>query len=206
MSKSTLSQIEDCLARLSTDPAAREELIAVTSSRLHRLVERMLRQNFGRLARWEDADDVLQNAHLRLCRVLRDVAPATPLDFMRLATLQVRRELIDLSRHYFGPNGEGARHHSIGESADTPSPGFESPDSTYNPVRLAEWTDFHEAVEHLPPAEREVTELLWYQGLTQDEAAGLLGVDVRTVKRRWLRAKLALHAVIRSDAISEEPN
>jgi RNA polymerase sigma factor (sigma-70 family) len=44
---------------------------------------------------------------------------------------------------------------------------------------------FHAAVEQLPDAEREVVELTFYHGLTQPEIAELLGVDERTVRRRW---------------------
>ena len=36
-------------------------------------------------------------------------------------------------------------------------------------------------------------DLLYYQGLTQAEAAEVLGVSERTVKRRWQAARLALH-------------
>jgi RNA polymerase sigma-70 factor (ECF subfamily) len=35
-------------------------------------------------------------------------------------------------------------------------------------------------------------DLLWYQGLKQAEAAELLGVDVKTVKRRWRDVKILL--------------
>jgi RNA polymerase sigma-70 factor (ECF subfamily) len=51
---------------------------------------------------------------------------------------------------------------------------------------------FHELVEKLPEAEREVVNLLFYEALSQDEAAKLLGVNVRTVKRRWQSARLRL--------------
>jgi DNA-directed RNA polymerase specialized sigma24 family protein len=37
---------------------------------------------------------------------------------------------------------------------------------------------------------------LWYQGLSQGEAAALLEVDVRTVKRRWQAARLKLGRVL----------
>jgi RNA polymerase sigma-70 factor (ECF subfamily) len=51
-------------------------------------------------------------------------------------------------------------------------------------------------VLRLPEAEREVFDLLWYQGLHQDEAAAALGVTVRTVKNRWRSAKLALQRLL----------
>ncbi len=36
-------------------------------------------------------------------------------------------------------------------------------------------------------------DLLWYQQLSQAEAAQLLNVSERTVKRRWASARLKLH-------------
>jgi RNA polymerase sigma factor (sigma-70 family) len=62
---------------------------------------------------------------------------------------------------------------------------------------LAIWTEFHAQVERLPDKEREVFDLLWYQELTQAEAAALLGVDVRTVKYRWQAARVKLHDALR---------
>jgi len=197
---STLSRIEACLARCRTgDGEARAELITHASERLRALTARMLAHSYSRLARWEDADDVFQNAALRLCRALAEVTPATPRDFLRLAALQIRRELLDLARHYFGPQGPGAHHHSVAPGSSGATPPGEAPQSTYDPSRLAEWTDFHAAAEALPDDQREVVDLLWYQGLSQDEAATLLAVDVRTVQRRWLRARLKLHARLRDE-------
>jgi RNA polymerase sigma-70 factor (ECF subfamily) len=47
-------------------------------------------------------------------------------------------------------------------------------------------------VEALPDEEREVVGLLFYEQLTQQEAATVLGVSLRTVKRRWLSARCLL--------------
>ncbi len=68
--------------------------------------------------------------------------------------------------------------------------------SFYDPGRLAEWTGFHAQVEALPEEEREVFDLLFYQGLPQAEAAAVLGVSERTIKRRWQAARLALHEAL----------
>jgi RNA polymerase sigma factor (sigma-70 family) len=61
-----------------------------------------------------------------------------------------------------------------------------------DPGRLAAWSEFHRQVELLPPEDREVFDLLWYQELSQAEAAALLNISERTVKRRWQSARLAL--------------
>ena len=70
------------------------------------------------------------------------------------------------------------------------------------PSTLTAWTEFHEKVQRLPEAEREVFDLLWYQGLTQPEAAAMLGVTDRTVKNRWRSAKLRLQEML-ADGIPE---
>jgi RNA polymerase sigma-70 factor (ECF subfamily) len=144
---------------------------------------------------WEQTDDVLQNAAVRLCRSLGDVKPASMRSFINLAAVQIRRELIDLARHYDGP--EGPRRHRDGRgrsddsrgTPDPPDPGTDTDD----PARLAAWTEFHDQVEGLPGDEKEIFDLLWYQGLHQAEAAAVLGVTERVVRYRWRAARLKIH-------------
>jgi RNA polymerase sigma-70 factor (ECF subfamily) len=88
------------------DASARDELLTMACERLRRLARKMLRGYPG-VRRWEQTDDVLQNAAVRLCRALEAVHPASVRDFINLAAVQVRRELIDLARHYDGPEGAG---------------------------------------------------------------------------------------------------
>jgi RNA polymerase sigma factor (sigma-70 family) len=52
------------------------------------------------------------------------------------------------------------------------------------------------SVQRLPQTEREVFDLLWYEGLTQAEAALVLGVTERTIKNRWRSAKLGLQRLL----------
>ena len=155
----------------------------------------MLR-DFPGVHRWEQTDDVLQNAVLRLIRALGEVRPPTAADFFRLAAAQIRRELLDLARRYSGAHGLGANHASI--AGRGPAPGVASAagpnptDTTYDPDRLAAWSDFHREVESLPEEEREAFDLLFYQGLSQAEAAAVLDISERTIKRRWQSARLRL--------------
>jgi RNA polymerase sigma-70 factor (ECF subfamily) len=189
------SVIQGCINRLRDgDESARAALLGCAADRLARLARKMLRGYPG-VARWEQTDDVAQNALIRLERALRAVAPPTARDFFRLAAAQVRRELIDLARHYQGPQGLGAHHATRagrGGSAATATMAAESPDTTNDPGRLAAWAEFHAAVAALDEADRELFDLLWYQGLTQAEAAAFLGVTERTVNRRWLAARVRL--------------
>src|SRR5262249_55180455 len=152
-----------------------------------RLTARMF-QDFVRLRQYEETADVLQNATLRLLRALEAVRPTSVAEFFRLAGRQIRRELIDLSRHHFGPLGAGAHEQALAVEGETTTRPLDVPAETHDPSELAQWREFHELIERLPQDERDVFDLLWYQELTQAEAAEILGVSIPTIKRRWLSA------------------
>jgi RNA polymerase sigma-70 factor (ECF subfamily) len=187
--------IQGCIDRLRVgDESARAALLSCAAARLARLACKMLK-GFPGVARWEQGDDVAQNALIRLDRALRTVTPPTARDFFRLAAAQVRRELIDLARHYQGPRGLGAHRSTRTDRDDLPDGvaiAAAAPQTTYDPGRLAVWAEFHTAVAAMSEADRELFDLLWYQGLTQAEAAALLGVTERTVNSRWLAARVRL--------------
>ena len=113
----TTTRIQLRLDRLRAgDASARDELLQIACERLTRLARKMLRGYPG-VSRWEQTDDVLQNAAVRLCRALEDVRPESVRSFVSLAAVQIRRELIDLARHYDGPEGPG-RHHASRAGSD----------------------------------------------------------------------------------------
>jgi RNA polymerase sigma factor (sigma-70 family) len=167
------------------DPAARAELIRHSQERLHLLTRQMLQRNYPGLRAWERTSDVHQNVLLRLDRALRRTVLATPHELLCFAAALIRRELIDLWRHHFGPQG-GATHLVKLPDGLGPAAGSDSPS------RLALWADLHRAIAKLSREDRTLFELLYYQGLTQPEAAEVLGVPLRTLKRRWQQAKLRL--------------
>ncbi len=198
MSEETLL-IQRCLDQLNAgDSSVRGELLQVACHRLHRLTAKMKR-SFERVGRWEQTEDVLQNASLRLYQSMKDVHIADVRHFFRLAAMQIRRELIDLSRHYHGPQGIGANHasHPAGGCASD-SQGqevarFEPAAESLDEFQMQQWGDFHRCVSELPDKEREVFELLWYHEMNQEEAAELLKISTRTIKRIWRSARLILH-------------
>ena len=160
----------------------------------------MLR-DFPGVQRWEDTDDVMQNAALRLHTSLSAVAPPTTADFLRLAASQLRRELIDLSRHYFGPQGHGANYDSHQASTSDQAGGAKAAETdTHEPCRLAMWAEFHRYVDQLPDDDRSLYDLLWYQGLTQASAAQVLNVTERTIQRRWQQLRLDLHGQFKGES------
>lgn len=206
MSERTIA-VESCIRRLNAgDPGVRDELIALAFDRLQRMAKKM-KNDFDRLGRWEQTDDILQNASVRLLEALNHVELVDARHFYRLAALQIRRELIDLCRHYHGPLGLGANHHTqkriVSADQSAPPPAFEMAEMSADPQKMQEWGEFHQLVEELPEKQREVFDLLWYHELSQEEAAQIVGVSTRQVKRIWRAAKLTLHEKLNGDTPEE---
>lgn len=61
--------------------------------------------------------------------------------------------------------------------------------------RLIAHLDVYSALEKLRVKQREVIELLFFDGLTQDEAASRLGIDVTNVQRRLYRSLSTLREI-----------
>ena len=204
MSDNTVA-IQHCIDRLNGgDPQVRGELIEVAFERLQRMAKKM-KHDFDRLGRWEQTDDIIQNASVRLFDALGSVEIADVRHFYRLAALQIRRELIDLCRHYHGPLGLGANHHTqqpvASSDATLPPVAFDRAEVSADPQHMQEWGEFHQCVGDLPEKEREVFELIWYHELTQEETAELLGMSTRQIKRIWRSAKLFLHDRLQGEAL-----
>lgn len=176
------------------DEQAYDDLLNRASDRLLKLTRKMLRR-YPNLHRWEQTDDVFQNAAIRLHRSLRKVKPDSVRNFYGLATVEIRRTLIDLCRHHFGPEGAAGRYQS--DIKGDEDRGILQNESDRNDRDSLEvWSQFHEAVEELPDEEREVMHLVWYGGMKQAEVAAVLGVSVPTIKRRWYRARIELHTIM----------
>jgi DNA-directed RNA polymerase specialized sigma24 family protein len=81
-----------------------------------------------------------------------------------------QREVLGLS----GPDGGGAAASAAG--------------NTYDPTRLALWTEFHERVAALSEQERAVFEMHYYLELPQAEIARVLELHPRKVSYLWIAA------------------
>lgn len=173
------------------DRAAADEVLRAVSGRLEHLAKRML-YNYPAVQRWSDVDDVIQNAMVRLLKALQTLKPQSTRDLLNLAAVQIRRELIDLSRSFNGPHGLGKRHDSVAEFAEVPV--VEESESMIRDMQ--NWTDLHLEAAKLPDAEREVFDLLFYHGCQQHEAAEVCQVDVRTIRRRWAACLLRLRGTL----------
>ena len=190
--------LQACLVRVRRgEEAARAELLARSQSRLRLLVRRMLR-GYARVGRWEGVDDILQEAQVRLYHALAAVPITGVLDYVRLASWHIRHVLIDAARRHSGPWGAGA-HYRTPDPAGLDRPPAESQAAGDDPAAVAGWGEFHARVGRMPDDLRVVFDALWYHGLGLEETAGLLGVSVSTVQRRWAAARLWLRDSFRGD-------
>ena len=180
------------------DPDAREQIVASIYERLIKLSRKMIRGGSRSIRRWEQTEDLAHAAWFRIQRALEDPNLTLENDshLFRLAARHMRFELIDIYRKHQGAQGIAANHQTVardGMGADVvPEHERYSANQTNDPQRIAAWGEFHQLVEDLPDREKEVVDLLWYQGLKQQDAADLVGVDVKTIKRRWRDVKLRL--------------
>jgi RNA polymerase sigma-70 factor (ECF subfamily) len=152
--------------------------------RLHHLCASLLHRSYPRLTRPPlnlQADELLGAVVERLLKALREARPATVRQFFSLAAQHIRWELNDLARRL----DEQAFATELG---DRPVPAPARSDSALSPdARL-----MLDAIGELPDDDREAFELVRVQGLTQPEAAEVLGVSVKTVQRRLTHARLLL--------------
>jgi RNA polymerase sigma-70 factor (ECF subfamily) len=193
-------QIRRALERLGRgDVAAREDLIVWACERMREIAHRMLR-TFPSVRRWDETDDVVQNAAIRLDRALRNTVPMDARGLVGLAATRVRRECLDLAKKHRGPESYSANHETNYQRADGELHArVDDASDDHEPLEALErWTRLHAAAEALSEDEREVFHMCWYLGLKQEEIAQLLGCSTRTVKRRWESAKQLLAAAMRS--------
>ena len=133
-------------------------------------------------------------AAVRMHRALETTRPDTAGGLFGLFCKKLREVAIDFARKHSGPGGDGGNHRTGRYAHGGPLPAAveRARADTSSPERLAEWTEFHAAADALPDDVREVWDLRYYAGMSEEEVAFLLGVTARTVRRRFCEGKIAL--------------
>jgi RNA polymerase sigma factor (sigma-70 family) len=189
---------EILVAHRRGDCTAIDSLVTHCQRRIDYIARKLLRGHPA-LRRWEDTADVVQKSSVRLVSALRATQPASECHLLRLAALQVRREVIDLLRHYTGPNSPVARleTNAFRKDGELHMHVERAPAKDTDAAASGErWYRFHEAVAELPDDERQVFEMRWYLGIDQATIADLTGCSTRTVKRRWQDAQAGIRAAL----------
>jgi RNA polymerase sigma factor (sigma-70 family) len=186
MDQDSSVELQGLLDRLRQgDREARRLLLERACERLRRLAGRMLHGSFPELARRHELDSVVHETWARLLQTLEKTEPPTVADFFRLAALKFRQVLLDMAQS----ERRRAQREVLGLSgADSEGPAPSAASTTYDPARLALWTEFHEKVATLGEQERAVFEMHYYLALPQAEIAQVLELHPRTVSYLWIAA------------------
>jgi RNA polymerase sigma-70 factor (ECF subfamily) len=188
---------------LTGEAEARQRLLEVTRDRLMRHARRFLHGRYARLEPFEQTDDVVQQLYLKILQQqdrfwvnAHGEQVRTLAEYFGHTSAWMRDVLCDLRRKVYGrddnrpavlpldggPSGTGPRHEPFSNTLDG--------------EKVRRWTEFHEAVARLPDDLRAVFDLLWYQEMSQAEAAAMLGIAVPTVKLRWMKARLRVQQAL----------
>jgi RNA polymerase sigma-70 factor (ECF subfamily) len=127
-------------------------------------------------------DEMLDAVVERLLKAMRSVRPQTVRQFFALVNQHMRWELNDVARRL-------DEQPSLVEIREDLVP---EPPASSGSALSPDGRRILTAIDELPEDEREAFGLIHVQGLTQCEAAEVLGVSVRTVQRRLNRSLLLL--------------
>ena len=127
-------------------------------------------------------EEMLDAVVERLLKAMHSVRPQTVRQFFALVNQHMRWELNDVARRL-------DEQPTVVEVREDLAP---APPASSGSALTPDGRRILSAIDDLPEDEREVFGLLHFQGLTQGEAAEVLGISVRTVQRRLNRSMLLL--------------
>jgi RNA polymerase sigma-70 factor (ECF subfamily) len=186
----TTAAVQRYLDALAGDQQPAESIIRALLERsvlrLQGLCRNLLYRQYRRLTLPPlnlEPDELLSAVVERLLKAMRSQRPPTVRRFFGLVNQHMRWELNDLARRL----DEHPAALRIDEEAVRAPPSLSSASAlTPNHRRVLE------VIDNLPEDEREVFGLVRVQGLTQAEAAEVMGVSAKTVQRRLNRAMVLL--------------
>lgn len=168
------------------DRGAESELADLVYDELHARARQYMRR--------ERPDHTLQptalvhEAFLKLMQG-QDIEWQSRAHFLAVASTVMRRILVDHARARRAEKRPGGKHQvdmAEGIAAENP--------------RTEQVLILDEALTRLSemdPRQGRLVELIYFGGLTEEEAAEALGISTRTVKRDWASARAWLHAQLR---------
>ncbi len=181
MSTASKTITELLTAAQNGDPEAVNELFTLVYQELRQMAQHYLRQE--RPNHTLQATALVHEVYLRLFNGQK-VEMRNRAHFFGIAATQMRRILVDHARR------KQARRRNVSQSEESLGNLAEAP-----PVSAEELSALDKALtefsRHYPRAGR-VVELRYFGGLTEAEAAEVLGISISTLKREWGFAKVWL--------------
>jgi RNA polymerase sigma factor (TIGR02999 family) len=182
-------EVTKLLARISAgDRTAEHALLPLVYAELHRQAASRMRSE--RPGHTLQPTALVHEVYLRLCASdrpdYRDRA-----HFFRLAAQLMRRILIDHARR------RNAQRRGSGVSTALFDESFAVSDVDLG--NAIEVDDLLRKLAQVCPRQAQVVEMRFFAGLKEDDIAVSLGVDERTVRRDWLKARAWLHQQLHRD-------
>jgi RNA polymerase sigma factor (sigma-70 family) len=195
-----VQQFLDDLAGVTGDSPAEpvvRALLARSVRRLHLLCTGLLNRNYPRLTRPPlnlQVEELLSAVVERLIKALERAKPPTVRQFFALANQHMRWELNDLARRLDKQTPDVALNEALIAAPDDSGSGL-----SQDALRMLT------AIDKLPEEDREAFSLVRMQGMTQNEAANILGVSLKTVRRRLDRSLVLLEEMLHDLRPVERP-
>jgi len=182
---SSYGEITELLLRISAgERSAENALLPLVYAELHRQASaRMRRERPGHTLH---ATDLVHEVYLKLCGGERNLCDRV--HFFRLAAWMMRNILVDHARRRKAQRrGAAARPVALNESLMV---------SEADLSRAVEIDDLLRRLAETRPRQAQVVEMRFFAGLDETEIALALGIDKRTVRRDWLKARAWLHGQV----------
>jgi RNA polymerase sigma-70 factor, ECF subfamily len=172
------------------DRGAYDHLFSVAFGELQRIAERQLRGSAQR--RSIDAGELVSELYLKMGDQLR-VDWQGRAHFYAIAARAMRQILVDFARRRMAAKRGG-------QWAATTLTGKELPAD----LALEDVLMLDQSLHKLDERQRQVVELRFFAGLSEDEIARTLGVSTRTVQREWTKARAWLYREIYAPGASAD--
>jgi RNA polymerase sigma-70 factor (ECF subfamily) len=184
------------------DTTAMAELFGRHRDRLEKMVRvRLNRALQGRV----DPDDVLQETYLDLAQQLRNYPGPEAMPVFLWLRLLTGQRLARVHRRHLGTakraaDREAPAHHGGGGEADSASMADFLVGQLTTASRAADRAERAEivrrAIDGLEPTDREIISLRAFEGLSNGEAAAVLGLAKAAASNRYVRAMARLQAAL----------
>jgi RNA polymerase sigma factor (TIGR02999 family) len=183
-----MGDVTDLLRRAQgTDPAAIDELVALLYPDLHRMARTKLAANDT--ITLLDTTSMVHEVYLKLHHASRIDADSRG-QFMAYAARAMRSVIVDFARKRRAERrGGGVADVTLAteilDGSTSTDDDIERVDAALNELEKAD------------PRLKQVVEMRFFGGLTEQEVAEALGVTDRTVRRDWDRARMLLSVSLR---------
>ena len=163
------------------DASAIDRVVPLVYEDLRRVARRQLGRRFG--SQSVRPTELVHEAYVKLSA--GDVAAVDRGHFLSIAARAMRQVLVDEARHHrAAKRGGGWKQATL------------SGKHWVVDVDVDELLTLNDALDELDPRQRQVVECRFFGGMEESEIAEALGVNERTVRRDWVKARAWLYRAL----------